>query len=237
MDDPNSTRVDDFSLIRSGMFYRLLVWLKLAGPTSRDYLIRILAICGTIWVPLLALTLLQGVAFGSKVEIPFVGDFANHVRFLLIIPILIFGERSVDLRLNELSNFFFKAGILNQGDIYKWNRIQKSMKRLSESLVADSVILLIIALNLSIRWLVRTHASSYWPLIPEGDHETLSWAGMWYLSISMPVFQYLWLRWTWRWILWFLYFTKIAGLPLKLNAAHPDRAGGLGFLGIPPGPF
>jgi hypothetical protein len=41
----------------------------------------------------------------------------------------------------------------------------------------------------------------------------------------------------WRWICWLYYFFKISRLPLKLNPAHPDLAGGLGFLGLPPSPF
>jgi hypothetical protein len=65
----------------------------------------------------------------------------------------------------------------------------------------------------------------------------LSWAGKWFIFFSLPVFQFLVLRWVWRWIIWIIYFYRISRMPLKLNPAHPDLAGGIGFLGLPPSPF
>ena len=237
MDGENLNPADNFSLTKSGIFYRLLVRLNLAGTSDRDHLIRVIAICGTVWLPLLVLSACQGLAFGSKVEISFIKDFANQARFLIVIPILVFAEPSVDYRLQELSNFFFKAGILNQSDEVEYSKIKQFIIRLTEPLLADLVIILIIIGNLIIRWSQRPHESSYWLIVPGTSQESLSWAGLWYLYISMPVFQYLCIRWIWRWILWLIYFKKISGLRLKLNPAHSDRAGGLGFLGVPPGPF
>ena len=236
MDGENLNPAGNFSLTKSGIFYKLLRRLNLAGTSNRDYAIRLLAICGTVWVPLLILSAFQGLAVGNKVEISFIKDFANHVRFLVVIPILVFAERSVDYRLKELSNFFFTAGILNESNAPQYYKIKQFIIRLSEPLLADLVIILIIIVNLIIRWFNRPQESSYWLLAP-GTNQGVSWAGLWYLFISMPVFQYLCIRWIWRWILWFIYFKKISNLPLKLNPAHSDRAGGLGFLGVPPGPF
>jgi len=237
MQDDNHNPEANFSLVQSGIFYQLLLRLKLAGTSNREYFARLLAICGTVWIPLLVLSALQGLAFGNKVEIPFIKDFASHVRLLVIIPILVFAERSVDFRLKELSNFFFTAGILNGQDIPAYKKIQQFITRLSRSPFADIVILLCITTNLIIRWIQRPHQSSYWVVFPEEPNASISWAGIWYLFISMPIFQYMILRWFWRWILWVIYFKKISRLNLKLNVAHPDRAGGLGFLGVPPGPF
>jgi hypothetical protein len=179
----------------------------------------------------------QGLAWGDKVEITFLKDFATHARFLVIIPLLIFAEGSVDFRLKELTSQFFHAGILNETDIPRYDIIKAKIKRLSESLLADIVILLIVASNILTRF-VQTEASiSHWGFLPEQKGNTISWAGIWVLSFSLTIFQYLIFRWIWRWVIWVIYFKKIAAMPLKLNAAHPDLAGGLGFLGMPPGPF
>ena len=236
MDDQNYNPGTNFSLVQSGILYKLLLRLKLAGTSNREYFTRLLVICGTVWLPLLILTFLQGLAVGNKVEIPFIKDFANHVRLLVIIPILVFAERSMDFRLKELSTFFFTSGILNDSDTPAYNKIKQQILKLSGSIISDLVILLIVIVNIIIRWIHRPDKSSFWLLLPEPGEE-ISWAGLWYLFISMPIFQYMFLRWFWRWFLWLIYFKKIAGLPLKLNVAHPDRAGGLGFLGVPPGPF
>ncbi|PWT76662.1 MAG: hypothetical protein C5B59_06005 [Bacteroidetes bacterium] len=237
MADESAHSLTDFSFIQNGIFYSWLQRLNLAGPSTRSYLLRILAICGIVWLPLLILTLLQGLTFGRQVEIPFAHDFVTHARLLVIIPILVFSERSVDYRLKELSRFFFTAGILNKDDYSKFAKIKQAIVRYSLSWWADLVILILIASNIVIRWKSQPHVSSFWVLRPENGTEVISWAGIWYLYISIPLFQYLLLRWLWRWILWLIYFRKIAHLPLKLNPSHPDKAGGLGFLGIQPAPF
>jgi hypothetical protein len=65
----------------------------------------------------------------------------------------------------------------------------------------------------------------------------MSLGGIYLAIISGPFFQFVLIRWLWHWIVWFIYFRELARLPLKLNSAHPDMSGGLGFLGYPPGPF
>jgi hypothetical protein len=104
-------------------------------------------------------------------------------------------------------------------------------------LLADIVILLIVASNIITRFAQTDASISHWGFLPGQDGNTISWAGIWVLSFSLTIFQYLIFRWLWRWVIWVIYFKKIAAMPLKLNAAHPDLAGGLGFLGMPPGPF
>ena len=97
--------------------------------------------------------------------------------------------------------------------------------------------LLFIIANISIRWLGNVHHISIWMLYPDQQGGHISWAGCWLVFLSLPVLQYVMLRWFWRWIIWLIYFQKISRLPLQLSPAHPDNAGGIGFLGIPPAPF
>jgi hypothetical protein len=56
-------------------------------------------------------------------------------------------------------------------------------------------------------------------------------AGYWYAFVSIPIFQFMLLRWYMRLVLWFRLLWKVSRLNLHLTAAHPDRAGGIGFLG------
>jgi hypothetical protein len=59
----------------------------------------------------------------------------------------------------------------------------------------------------------------------------LSPAGWLYLLGSMiPAF--LFLRWSWRYIVWTLFLFRVSRLDLKLVPAHPDHSAGLGFVGI-----
>ena len=56
-------------------------------------------------------------------------------------------------------------------------------------------------------------------------------AGWWYLLISLPVMRFLALRWLWRLLLWAWILWRVSRLELHPRPAHPDRAGGLAFLG------
>jgi hypothetical protein len=65
----------------------------------------------------------------------------------------------------------------------------------------------------------------------------LSLAGYWYVLVALPIFQFLLLRWIYRMFNWSLFLWKASRLDLRLSAARPDAAGGLGFLGKSPIPF
>jgi len=230
--------VDDFSLINSGVFHKLFSRFRLGGTSVNLLTKRILFLVMITWLPLFILSAMQGLAFGNAVEIPFWKDFAIHAKFLIILPLLIFAEASFDLRLKELTLQFFKSGILGDKDLDSFEEIKKKVKRLCDSVWPDVIIFLIIAVNLIIRFnAAGANDISIWVFLPGYDASSISMAGIYLAVICGPFFQFILLRWFWRWIIWFLYFREISRLPLKLNSAHPDMAGGIGFLGYPPGPF
>ncbi|WP_051911536.1 hypothetical protein [Methylomicrobium agile] len=55
-------------------------------------------------------------------------------------------------------------------------------------------------------------------------------AGYWLNYVSLPVFQFLLIRWLFRFIVWSRFLWQVSRLELNLMPTHPDRAGGLGFL-------
>lgn len=230
--------VDDFSLTSGGIFYKLNSRLRLGGISSKHITIRIMFLIAITWIPLLALTAMQGLAFGNKVDIPFWKDFAIHSKFLIILPLLIFAEGPFDFKLKELTIQFFKSGILDEKDLVQYEEIKKKVKGLVDSIWPDVFIIIVIVLNLLFRFIsVGSSQISIWVFLPDNLTSSISWAGIYLAIICGPFFQFFLFRWVWRWIIWFIYFKKLAKLPLKLNSAHPDMAGGLGFLGYPPGPF
>jgi hypothetical protein len=56
-------------------------------------------------------------------------------------------------------------------------------------------------------------------------------AGYWYALVSIPIYQFLVYRWLWRSFIWCNFLRRVLKLNLQLIPVHPDRAGGLGFLG------
>jgi len=59
----------------------------------------------------------------------------------------------------------------------------------------------------------------------------LSSAGMWYAYVSLPIFQFLLLRWYFRLLIWIRFLWQVSRIELRLIPTHPDQVGGLGFLG------
>jgi hypothetical protein len=55
----------------------------------------------------------------------------------------------------------------------------------------------------------------------------------WYRLVSLPLYQFLVYRALWGWFLWWRLLWRLSRLPLRPDAAHPDRMGGLGFLSTP----
>ena len=56
-------------------------------------------------------------------------------------------------------------------------------------------------------------------------------AGWWLGVVSLPLFQFLLLRWYFRLVVWARFLWQVSKIDLRLVPTHPDRAGGLGFLG------
>jgi hypothetical protein len=69
-----------------------------------------------------------------------------------------------------------------------------------------------------------------WYATPSTEGSKLSHAGIWYLYVSLPIFQFLLLRWYFRLIIWARLLWQISRLRLALIPTHPDQLGGLGFL-------
>jgi len=59
----------------------------------------------------------------------------------------------------------------------------------------------------------------------------LTFAGWWFVVLSVPLLQFVTLRWLWRLFLWAQFLWRVSLLDLKLDPLHPDGAAGLAFVG------
>ena len=78
-----------------------------------------------------------------------------------------------------------------------------------------------------VQWTEKLAGS--WCVVPSG--ERLSLAGFWAVVVSGFFARALMYRWAWRLIIWARLLHRLARLDLNTVATHPDRAGGLGFMG------
>jgi hypothetical protein len=98
---------------------------------------------------------------------------------------------------------------------------------LRNSIVAE-ILLLALAFTVG-SWLWRTYVTldvATWYAVPGEGSLALTWAGYWYVYVSLPIARVLLFRWYFRLFIWYMFLWRVSRLRLRLNPLHPDRAGG-----------
>ena len=219
---------DGFSLVTGGPFYRALVRMRLVEPLP-NLRLRIAVFVLITWVPLLALTLVEGTAIGNKVGIPLLRDFSVYGRFLLGLPLLITAEAIIDPWIQRVVSTFNKSGLVREEDRQAYYQALAKTKRLEDSGLAEFIIVVFAAfplfLLLQSEW--RSSGITAWHGSTSGG---LSPAGWWFTFVSSPIIRFIIFRWLWRYALWTTLLYRITKLNLNMMPVHPDHFGGLGFV-------
>jgi hypothetical protein len=222
----------DFSLVLGGPIYQLLLRAAMIRPSMNLVRRRIIAAIVVTWLPLAVLTAIGG-DFLAGVSVPFVYDFDVHVRFLLALPLLIAAEVIVHRRVRAVVEQFDERNLVAPSDRRSFEAIVSATMRLRNSAVIE-LSLLVLSFTVGY-WLWRSQASLHvatWYGAGANDSLSFTWAGYWYVFVSIPIFRFIILRWYFRLFIWYLFLIRVSRLRLQLNALHPDRAGGLGFLSM-----
>jgi len=229
----DSSIVNDFSLVIGGPFYRLLLRLGLVRREPPNILPRILILVFLTWIPLLVLSLLEGVAYGGAIRMPFLYDFAAYARFLVALPLLIVAEVVVDPLLRLVVRHFVSSGLVPTEETSAFERLLQGVGRLRDSALAEGLALILAFLPLSLAFEWRTWSSpgmSTWQVTTSGSGAHLSMAGWWYFFVAGSIVRFIFYRWLWRLFVWSILLKRVSRLNLRLVATHPDLAGGLGFV-------
>jgi len=221
----------DFSLILGGPIFQLFRRSHLSGDGLELLHRRLLFITGIAWLPLLVLSIVGG-HLTSGAGLPFLHDIEAHARLLVALPMLILAEVVVHRRLRPVVSAFLTRRIVVGPDVPRFvTAIQDAMKLRNSVPVELALLLLIFTLGL---WVWRSQialGTSTWYAVVENGQFRLTLPGYWYAFVSVPVFQFILLRWYLRLLIWFRFLWQVARLNLQIIPTHPDRAGGLGFLG------
>jgi hypothetical protein len=228
---PNS-ETTDFSLVLGGPLFQLFRRMHLSGDALELLQRRILVLTLLAWLPLLFLSVLEGRALGGSIKVPFLHDIEAHARFLVALPLLIVAEVVVHLRIRLVVRLFVERGIVVEEDWPRFNAAIASALRARNSIALELMLLaLVYSLGLWFWWSKVALGAATWYATPEVARLHLTAAGYWYAFMSIPIFQFLLLRWCVRLVIWFRFLWQVSRLNLHLTAAHPDRAGGIGFVG------
>jgi hypothetical protein len=220
----------ELSVVGGGPLDRLQVRLGLMKLRAPLIILRSVIFALVAWVPLFILSGLQGMLF-AKVRIPFLYDPAAYSRFLLSVPLLIVAEVVIGPRIVAAASHFITSGLVPEDKYLDFDAAVADGVRLRDSVVAEFVILAITYFGAFLALRFFSANVSTWHSIVSESGRRFTLAGYWYVLVSLPIFQFLVYRWLWRAFIWFRFLRRVSKLDLKLTPNHPDRAGGLGFLG------
>jgi hypothetical protein len=222
----------DFSLVLGGPLFQLLRRASLCGEALELLGRRLLVIVLLAWLPLLVLSVWAGEALGGGINVPFLLDVEAQVRFLLALPLLIVAELVVHTRMRALVQQFLERRLVPEHARARFEAAVASALRWRNSVVAEVCLIgLVYGVGVLLVW--RHYVAlgtSTWYAVPVGEQLQRSLAGFWYGYVSLPIFQFLLLRWYFRLFIWARLLWQVSRLELRLVPTHPDRAGGLGFL-------
>jgi hypothetical protein len=223
----------DFSLVLGGPLFQLFRRSHLSGDALELMRQRIIIISLFTWLPLLVLSALEGHALGGSAAVPFLLDVEVHIRFLVVVPLFIVAELVVHQRMRFVVRQFLERNLIPESALARFNSAIASAYRLRNSVLAE-VLLIAFVYVVGVLLIWRRYgalATATWYAVPTAEGLQLSLSGMWYGYVSQPIFQFLLLRWYFRIFIWMRFLWQVSRIELSLVPTHPDRVGGLGFLG------
>ena len=218
------------AIFEGGPPRRLTALARLPSPVAPNAGVRAVLTLGIAWIPLAVLVAIDIVLGRPGVLYSFVEDIGVHARYAVAAPLLVLGHVVCARRLGRIAYHFQVSGLLDEDDQRRVREALESTRRRVHSLWAEAVVILFVysqvALVVTLEPQILRQAA--WQVATDGVG--LSAAGWWHGVVSVPLLMALLLGWVWRIANWAWFLHVVSRLDLRLVPAHPDQAGGLGFL-------
>jgi hypothetical protein len=160
-------------------------------------------------------------------------DYRVAARMLIAAPVLLLGQVVMESRFRLIVHHLRAAGLLSRNGLAELDFVVESLLRWRDSIWPELAVIAAVYTNLSLAFSPHVHESRAWALAGEGAAHLLP-AGWYYVFVSQLVYQFLVGLSLWKWLLWSYFLFRLSRLDLQLVPTHPDRHGGLGFLGLSP---
>ncbi len=185
------------------------------------------------WAPLPMLVLAQLLVRKDPAMLTFFSDFGVHARSLLAAPLLVVSEKICLPRLADVAEHFLSGGLVSESDRGRFESAVSSTKALAGSTLARLLaIVLSYVVVVALLSYLPPQVYPRWHSPAERGYPDLSWAAWWYAAVSLPLLLMTFCLWCWRIGCWIRFLFLVSRLKLCLVPAHPDGAGGLGFLDL-----
>jgi len=234
MTEPVSNTVPTyFPLFEGGPFARLQAAVRLGGTKQRDVRRRLIFAVLATWVALAVLAAVQGRAIGPSWRESMLLDVAMYARYLVALPLLILTTLGCRRKLEAIVHHFLDAELVKEPERESFFANITALLRWRDSVVA-AVVLVALAVGKAVVFGAASVAElpDSWRVVGTAEHRSLSLAGWWLAAVCEPLYEIVVLQLLYRLALWWRFLWKTSRLDLQLNAAHPDGAGGLAFLGM-----
>ena len=207
-----------FSLTRGGPTYRLGQTLA-RGDWRRMSFMTI----AVTWLPIVVLSIVEWRATG-RVSALFL-SYSMHAKLLVAVPVMLAAEAVMNMRTSRCIERIVDERWVEP--VPSVLALTAAAERRRDSGVAEIVLLALAVLG---------SQTLLWGLLqPLGvvrgrglGH--MSAAAVWNGTIALTIYQFLFVRWLWRWWIWIRLMWGLSRLKVRALAAHPDKQGGLGFL-------
>ena len=229
---PLDTEPRDFSIILGGPLFQLLRRAHMTGDALELLRRRIVVISLFAWLPLLLLSIFGGEFFHGKAAVPFLYDLQVHARFLVAMPLLILAEYVVHKRLRPIAQEFLTRRLIPDESLGRFQELLRKAMLLRNSISAE-VLMIALIYAFGVPIVFREAAAlqvTTWYADPTDTGARLTLAGFWYAYVSVPVFQFLLLRWYFRLIVWMRFLWGVSRIRLNASPLNADGMAGLSFL-------
>lgn len=230
---PDAPHARDTLLFSDGPIERVIDRLGLGDNNEIALACRILVILAIAWLPLLLLALVEGRAWQGA-AVPMLMDADVNARFLIALPALLIAGYVAHRRFPGGLARLRERRLLSAPEQAVFDARTNRLRRIANSGWLDAFLLSIVVMAAIAG---RSHHPSALEMDTWYAMKTVSGAfevhltGRWLAWVSLPIFQFLMLRWFVRLLFWWYLIWRFSRAPLRLQPLHPDGAGGVGFLG------
>ena len=222
---------NDVSLIRGGPFYLAQVVTRLIHPDQWNLGRRLIFAVAIGWLPLILLTAL----FQPAAVLTLLRDYKITARMLIAVPVLLLGQTLMESRFQMIVRQVRKD-LLSASELTVLQNILVTLTKLRDSVLPELALLVFVYLHTTLIFRERIGLGTTWFIdgadIAAGPH--ISPAGWYYILVSQTIYQFLVALSLWKWLLWTIFLFRLSRLKLKLEVTHPDKRGGIGFVGMSP---
>ena len=154
------------------------------------------------------------------------------MRLLIAAPLLILAEVRVHRVLPQIVRIFVDRGLIPDAARPQFDAAIASAMRLRNSVVAELLLIAFVyGVGMTFVWRdqLALDVNSWYATVAGGQLQP-SLAGWWVALVSMPVFQFLVVRWYFKFFIWARFLWQVSRMKLSLEPTHPDGTAGLHFL-------